>query len=339
MSSRVDRSVGGSITVGSSFPRGFTITVDASDLDASAAASIDAFKAWADNSPSVSALLSIAEDYAPLFQAAGAVFSIVGAVYNIYASYQKDKADAERAQMIIREIVEQVGGMIDRAAKDIENHIDDGRLKDRLSAMESNRRSIQLWLETAADSDFADMQADIASRLILDSMANIAGLESFFNDAIATENAAKAAAVYKNLIDAYQMQNQILAIVDKTEPHTSNITAVQNINRLLIYHQQVIAVCGKTIDTQFSGPFAHYFPVGAEREPDGPMPHAGQPAIKVYVYSFRGEKRFVLGNQSLTTVRTRMEAHKESEFLHNTENIRPLEDEHRRAIAMIQQLE
>ena len=63
-----------------------------------------ALKQWLDNSETVQTLLGIAKDYEALFSA----FPVVGFFYGLYTSYQKDRADKERAKEIIRQVVEQI---------------------------------------------------------------------------------------------------------------------------------------------------------------------------------------------------------------------------------------
>ena len=285
-----------------------------------------ALKQWLDNSETVQTLLGIAKDYEALFSA----FPVVGFFYGLYTSYQKDRADKERAKEIIRQVVEQISGMIERAKKDIKDHIDDGRLKDRLGQMESNRRKIQFWLETVADSDFANMQDDLAAILIDDCFDSTAALESFLDDAIASKDGAKAAAVYKNLVDAVQLQNQVLTTVDKNAPHDSNSAAARSIGRLLEYHPKVLEAVTATVDTQFFGPVRQVFPPGPP-VPDRP--------VVMLTYYFRGEKKAtVAGPVGLVVIdeaafRAKMATHYEAELALCTKDIIPLEAEHRKALA------
>lgn len=263
----------------------------------------------------------------------GAVFTVVGFAWNMYSYFQTKKADKETAKMIVKQIVEQVKGMIDRATKDIKEHIDEGRLKDCLIELEANRRGVGFWLATAADSDFENMQDDLSARLIVDAFKIIAGLESFLEEAIEARNGASAAAIYRHLVEAVQQQNLALAVADQNGPHASNATAIGNINRLLEFYPRVLATIRTTLDSQFYGPVRWFL-----------YPHiAGRwPGPTWYVWYVRGQKQDVgpPDNETREKVLEHMEAGKEEEHRLFTESMKigELDAENRKALAEISAL-
>lgn len=300
---------------------------------------VKALNAWADSSPTISALSSFATQYKDLFAAVsafGTAFTVVGIAWSMYSYYQNKKADKENAKMIVKQIVEQVKGMIDRATKDIKEHFDEGRLKDCLIELEANRRGVQFWLSTAADSNFEDMQDELSARLIVDAFQIIAGLESFLEDAIEARNGASAAAIYRHLVEAVQQQNLALAVKDQNGPHASNATAIENINRLLAFYPRVLAAIRTTLDSQFYGPVRWWqFPHWGGSSPP-------PPESIWFVWYFRGEKQDVgpPGNGTEAKVLEYMEGAKEEEYRLFTESMKigELDAENRRALAAINAL-
>lgn len=297
---------------------------------------VKALNAWADKSPTVLALSSFATQYKDLFAAAsafGTVFTVVGIAWSMYSFYQTKKDDKENAKMIVEQIVEQVKGMIDRATKDIKEHFDEGRLKDCLIELEANRRGVQFWLSTAADSNFEDMQDELSARLIVDAFKIIAGLESFLEDAIEARNGASAAAIYRHLVEAVQQQNLALAVKDQNGPHASNATAIENINRLLAFYPRVLAAIRTTLDSQFFGPVLWV-----------QFPYIAGPTWgpKWFVWYFRGEKRDVGPPDNMTEAKILeyMEGEKEEEYRLFTESMKigELDAENRKALAEINAL-
>lgn len=231
--------------------------------------------------------------------------------------------------------------MITRAVENFEEFYFEQEVKNHIRSLCTQQDSFAKTMLRSPKADLDAVDSNLLA-LALDKTNDLIGyFKDTMNEYMDASNSAAAAALYPNMIDATQLQNQILAWKDKTLPHGGSKVAKVNILRLIAMHDRLLKAIRETMDKQFFGPeFVRleldFAPKSGPQTGLKPL-STSHVFVTMWFYYYRGkrvpENIEASGWWEKEQAQQALNSASQDEYLKATEWIRPLGDMHQNAVA------